>query len=217
MRARQIAEKSDPMGYDGRYRDLDPAPKLPLALPLAKVLPIRMKSPPDGTFEYADRLRKGHSASNGQSWTIRCWSKPMAGRLTTWLRSSMTTRWASRVIRAEEWLNSLPKHVWLGERLGFAIPNTSTSVCYAMPTSKISKRKNPTSLTWYRKNGYLPEALLNFRSLGHGHPDELDYFDLPEMTRIFELDRLNVTGPVFDFARLDDIKVISSVTSTTSA
>ena len=78
-----------------------------------------------------------------------------------------------------------------------------SACCATLTKSKISKRKNPTSLKWYQAQGFLPEALLNFLALlGHSHPDGLEKFPLAEMIGFFDLDRINVAGPVFDLAKL---------------
>src|ERR1700728_1527431 len=76
------------------------------------------------------------------------------------------------VIRAEEWISSTPKHVLLYQFFGWELPRF-----WHMPLlrnadkSKISKRKNPVSLIYYRQAGFLPEALLNFLGLmGGGMP-----------------------------------------------
>ena len=69
----------------------------------------------------------------------------------------------THVIRAEEWLNSLPKHIWLNDKLGFTPPEyVHVGLLRNADKSKISKRKNPTNLMWYKAQGYLPEALVNF-------------------------------------------------------
>ena len=70
--------------------------------------------------------------------------------------------------------------------------------------SKISKRKNPTSLNWYRDEGFLPEALLNFLGLmGYSMGDDREIFSFDEFAREFDLGRLKVTGPVFDLKKLE--------------
>jgi glutamyl-tRNA synthetase len=69
--------------------------------------------------------------------------------------------------------------------------------------SKISKRKNPVSLNYYRRAGYLPEALVNFLALmGWAMPDERDEFTLDEFVAALELDRISLGGPIFDLERL---------------
>ena len=82
-----------------------------------------------------------------------------------------TSRLASTdVIRAEEWLISTPKHVILYHALGEPLPRfLHVSLLRNADKSKISKRKNPVSLDWFRQQGYLPEALLNFLALADGH------------------------------------------------
>ncbi|MFW5830268.1 MAG: glutamate--tRNA ligase, partial [Planctomycetota bacterium] len=114
----------------------------------------------------------------------------------------------THVIRAEEWLKSLPKHVWLYQRFNWQLPEfIHVGLLRNADKSKISKRKNPTNILWYRDRGYLPQALLNFLCLlGHSHPEGTERFDLAEMVRIFDLDRLNVAGPVFDMAKLDHLQ-----------
>ena len=70
--------------------------------------------------------------------------------------------------------------------------------------SKLSKRKNPTGLNFYRRTGYLPEALLNYLGLmGYSMADERELFTVDEMTAAFDLDRVSMGGPVFDLAKLD--------------
>jgi glutamyl-tRNA synthetase len=70
--------------------------------------------------------------------------------------------------------------------------------------TKISKRKNPTSLLWYRAQGFLPEALLNFLALQGWSPRESnEEFTLEEFTAKFDPKDISVGGPVFDLTKLD--------------
>lgn len=61
----------------------------------------------------------------------------------------------SHVLRGEEWINSMPKHVLLYEHFGWEMP-----LHYHLPLlrnpdkSKMSKRKNPTSINYYRDIGF---------------------------------------------------------------
>jgi glutamyl-tRNA synthetase len=83
--------------------------------------------------------------------------------------------------------------------------------------SKISKRKNPVSLIYYRQAGFLPQAMLNFLGLmGGGMPTlteqeivsrslntkETDIFSLAEMLEKFDFRRISLGGPVFDMVKL---------------
>ena len=71
----------------------------------------------------------------------------------------------THILRGEEWLNSVPKHILLYQYFGWEAPEMIHLPLLRNPDqSKLSKRKNPTSVTYYRDMGYLPEALLNYLS-----------------------------------------------------
>ena len=111
----------------------------------------------------------------------------------------------SHVIRAEEWLSSTPKHVLLYKALNRQLPIFAHLPILRNPDkSKISKRKNPVSISWYKDQGYLPEALLNYLSLmGWSMPDSREKFTLKEFIENFDLGRVDPAGPVFDLQKLD--------------
>jgi glutamyl-tRNA synthetase len=122
------------------------------------------------------------------------------------------------VIRAEEWISSTPKHVLLYKAFGWEVPRFwHMPLLRNLDKSKISKRKNPVSLIYYRDSGYLPAALLNFLGLmggGMAQPTEQeivskginvkegDIFSLPEMLEKFDFQRISLGGPVFDLTKL---------------
>ena len=69
--------------------------------------------------------------------------------------------------------------------------------------SKLSKRKNPTSVTFYERMGYMPEAMLNYLGrMGWSMPDEREKFSLAEMIEHFDLSRISLGGPIFDLEKL---------------
>lgn len=112
----------------------------------------------------------------------------------------------THVIRGEEWVSSAPKHLLLYEYFGWQPPQITHLPLLRNPDkSKLSKRKNPTGILFYRSMGYLPEALLNFLGLlvnsVHAGDDEL--MDLPTMVARFTTEHIPLGGPVFDVAKLD--------------
>lgn len=109
------------------------------------------------------------------------------------------------VIRAEEWIPSTPKHILLYEAFGWQPPVFAHMPLLRNPDkSKISKRKNPTSLLWYKEQGFLPGALINFLALqGFSLPDGREIFDLEDIIENFSFERVNTTGPVFDLRKLE--------------
>jgi glutamyl-tRNA synthetase len=110
----------------------------------------------------------------------------------------------THVIRAEEWLSSLPKHVELYKGFGWDPPVfCHLPLLRNADRSKISKRKNPVSLNFYRGAGFLPEAMLNYLALmGWAMPDEREEFPVDEFVREFTLERISLGGPVFDVDKL---------------
>lgn len=111
----------------------------------------------------------------------------------------------SHVCRAEEWISSTPKHVLLYQAFGWQMPQfIHMPLLRNADRTKISKRKNPTSIIWYRERGYLPEALRNYLALmGWSIGGDRETFTLDEMIEAFSWDRVKTSGPVFDLVKLD--------------
>ncbi len=110
----------------------------------------------------------------------------------------------THVIRGEEWLNSAPKHKLLYEYFGWDMPVLCHMPLLRNPDkSKLSKRKNPTSILFYKRMGYLPEALVNYLGrMGWSMPDESEKFSLTQMQDAFDIQRVSLGGPVFDVEKL---------------
>jgi glutamyl-tRNA synthetase len=111
----------------------------------------------------------------------------------------------SHVVRAEEWLSSTPKHFLLYDYFGWEKPLFFHTPDIRNPDkSKLSKRQGHTSVLWYKEQGFLPEALLNYLALlGWSHPDEKEIFSLEEFISLFELKDIKPAGPVFDITKLE--------------
>lgn len=165
---------------------------------------IRLKVPPDGETVVNDLLRNPIHFQNAQiddKVLLKADGFP-----TYHLANVVDDRLmgVTHVVRAEEWVTSTPIHVLLYRAFGWPEP-----VWAHMPLlrnadkSKISKRKNPTSMDWYVQQGFLPEALLNFlATMGWTHPDGVEIFDLAEFQRVFRLEDVTLGGPVFSLDKL---------------
>jgi glutamyl-tRNA synthetase len=110
----------------------------------------------------------------------------------------------THVLRGEEWINSAPKHKLLYEYFGWDMPVLCHLPLLRNPDkSKLSKRKNPTSILYYQRMGYLPEALLNYLGrMGWSMPDESEKFSLQQMLDNFDIQRVSLGGPIFDVEKL---------------
>lgn len=111
----------------------------------------------------------------------------------------------THVIRGEEWLSSTPKHVLIYEAFGWQPPVFAhLPVIRNKDHSKMSKRKNDVSILSHRDKGYLPEAINNFLGLmGWSHPEKKEIFSLDEFLKLFTLERITLTAPVYDLEKLN--------------
>lgn len=109
------------------------------------------------------------------------------------------------VIRGEEWLSSLPKHLLLWRYFGWTPPKYAhMPLILNKDRSKLSKRQGDTAAGAYVTKGYLPEALLNFLVLLGWNPGtEQELFSLEELVSAFSLDRVHKSGAVFDLEKLE--------------
>ena len=112
----------------------------------------------------------------------------------------------THVFRGEEWVSSAPKHLLLYSYFGWQPPELLHLPLLRNPDkSKLSKRKNPTGILFFRAMGYLPEALVNFLALlaDPAREGEDEMLDLPQIVRRFDPQHVPIGGPVFDLAKLD--------------
>ncbi len=109
------------------------------------------------------------------------------------------------VIRGEEWLSSLPKHLVLFRALGWLAPRYAhLPLLLNLDRTKLSKRQGDVAAQEYKQKGYLPEAMINFLALLGWNPGtEQEIFTLEELIKKFTLDRVQKAGAVFDLHKLD--------------
>ena len=112
----------------------------------------------------------------------------------------------THVLRAEEWISSMPKQLLLYRFLGWDPPRFAhLPLLRNKDRSKISKRKNPAArLLWFQEEGFLPEALVNFLALqGWSMPDGREKFSFDDLVSNFDIERFSPVGPIFDIDKLD--------------
>ena len=113
----------------------------------------------------------------------------------------------SHVIRGEDHLSNTPKHIALIRALGYREPRFGhIPLILNADRTKMSKRKSQTSMTAYREEGYLPEAMVNFLAfLGWSPGTEEEMFTLDQLVGRFEIERVHKGGAIFDRDRLDHL------------
>lgn len=111
----------------------------------------------------------------------------------------------THVIRGLEYISSIPKYLSLYDALGIEWPVLVCLPHIMAPDGhkKLGKRDGAKSVEEYRKNGILPEAMLNFlASMGWNDGTEQEIFSRDELIAKFSLDRVQRSGAKFDEQRL---------------
>ncbi len=113
----------------------------------------------------------------------------------------------THIIRGEEWLTSVPKHIILYNAFGWEIPKMAHVPLILNPDkTKLSKRQGDVATEDYLKKGYLKEALLNFMTLlgwNPGEGEEKEIFTKAELIEKFSIERVNSAGAVFNVEKLN--------------
>ena len=199
---REIAGKR--LGYDRRYRNLS-AEEIAIREKEGQSYVVRLKIPLSGECVFEDAV-KGRISCPWADIDDQILLKS-DGFPTYHLANVVDDHLMniSHVIRGDEWMSSTPKHIFLYESFGWTPP-----VFMHMPLllgkdgKKLSKRKNPTSIFYYRDSGYLQEAFINFLSLmGYSMLNDKEIYSLEEIIREFEPSRIGTSGAYFDIQKLD--------------
>ena len=202
MREEQIARKETPK-YDGTCREIadqdarDRAEKEPFV--------VRMKIPYTGETRVQDIIR-GEVVFQNELIDDQVLLKS-DGYPTYHLANVVDDHLMeiSHVIRGEEWLLSMPKHVLLYQYLGWEQPQFAhLPLLLNEDRSKLSKRQGDVAVEDYSAKGYLPQALVNFVALlGWNRGDDQEIFSMSELIESFSLERVSKAGAIFNREKLD--------------
>ena len=165
---------------------------------------IRMKVPDEGSCVIEDMLRGTIEIDWAQ---VDCQILLKSDGMPTYHLANVVDDHLmaiTHVIRGEEWINSAPKHKLLYQYFDWEMPVLCHMPLLRNPDkSKLSKRKNPTSITYYERVGFMPEAVTNYLGrMGYSMQDEREKFSLDEMIDTFDIGRVSLGGPIFDVEKL---------------
>lgn len=203
LRRSQAKAGQDKLGYDGLCASLDPA-EAGRRMAAGEPHVIRLRVPAEGECAFKDRFREMVRIP----WnTIDQQILLKSDGFPTYHLANVVDdhlMGITHVIRGEEWISSTPKHLLLYKAFGWTPPEFAHLPLLRNPDkSKLSKRKNPTSILYYRRAGYLPAALRNYLGLlAYSLPDGRERFSLDEMAASFDFDRVSLGGPIFDPQKL---------------
>ena len=198
------AKQGGRQGYDRRCRNLSPQ-EIADREAAGKKFVIRLKMPLTGECCYED-LIKGRITNPWADVDDQVLLK--SDEFPTYHLANVVDDHLMRithVIRGDEWMSSTPKHVYLYEAFGWTPPTfMHMPLLLGKDGKKLSKRKNPTSIFFYRDSGFLPEAFLNFMTLmGYSMTGDREIYPLEDIIKEFDYKRIGVSGAVFDVQKLD--------------
>lgn len=203
MRAQQTAAKKPPK-YDAGYRAFNDKVATERAAADAPFV-VRMVIPDGGSCRFEDSLR-GTIEIDYQTVDMQVLMK--SDGLPTYHLANVVDdhlMGITHVMRGEEWISSAPKHLLLYQYFGWEPPQlTHLPLLRNADKSKLSKRKNPTSILFYRRAGYLPQAMQNFLGLFIKSASEEDEMtSLDALIADFDVHNISLGGPVFDTSKLE--------------
>jgi glutamyl-tRNA synthetase len=201
---RELQKASGKQGYDRRYRNLS-AEEVLQREEAGEAYVVRLKIPLTGVCEFEDAV-KGRSSVPWADVDDQVLMK--ADGFPTYHLANIVDdhlMGISHVIRGDEWFSSMPKHIYLYECFGWQAPTfIHMPLLLGVEGKKLSKRKNPTSIFYYRDIGYLREAFINFLTLmGYSMPNDKEIYTLEEVVADFDLKRVGVSGAIFDVKKLE--------------
>ena len=112
----------------------------------------------------------------------------------------------THIIRGEDHISNTPRHILIQEAIGAPIPSYAhLPLMLAEDRAKLSKRKHGemTSVKFYQKNGYIPEAFVNFLAFVGWNPGtEKEIFSIDELINDFDLSKVQKAGAIFNPQKL---------------
>ena len=208
LREQQMLEKQKPR-YDGTWRP-EPGKALP---PVPEgVLPVlRFKNPQGGAVVWDDKVKGRIEISNDELDDLVIARPDGTPTYNFCVVVDDMDMGITHVIRGDDHVNNTPRQINILRALGKDVP-----VYAHLPTvmtetvdeqgekhiSKMSKRNGAKAVTQYAKEGYLPDAMVNYLArLGWSHGDD-EIFSREQFLQWFNLDHLGKSAAQFDEAKL---------------
>ncbi|MCH8050806.1 MAG: glutamate--tRNA ligase, partial [Chloroflexi bacterium] len=203
VRKAQQARKEPPR-YDRHCRDLSADDRARREADSAPAV-VRFKTPLDGETLTHDALRGEVTFAND---TLDDFVILKSDGYPTYHLAAIVDDHLmeiTHVLRGEEWISSLPRHVLIYQAFGWQPPVFAhVSRILGSDRAKLSKRHGAHAALTYREMGYLPEAVVNFLALlGWSLDDKTEIIDLDTLIAAFDTDRLLPNPAVFNAEKLE--------------
>ena len=187
--------------YDGRWR---PEQGKTLPEPPVGVRPVvRFRNPADGVVTWDDLVKGEISIANAEMDDLII---ARSDGTPTYNFCVVVDDWdmkITHVIRGDDHVNNTPRQINIMQALGAQTPRYGhVPLLHGMDGQKLSKRHGAISVTNYRDDGYLPEAVLNYLArLGWSHGDD-EIFSRAQFVEWFDVQHISKGPARFDFDKL---------------
>jgi glutamyl-tRNA synthetase len=203
MRQEQTRLKQPPR-YDRRCRDLTAEERAQLGATGARPV-VRFRMPLEGETTFQDLI---HGSVTFRHDTLDDFILLKSDGYPTYHLANVIDDHLmaiSHVLRADEWLSSVPRHVLLYSALNWRPPLFAhLPIILGPDRARLSKRHGATAITEYQRQGYLPDAMVNFLALlGWSLDDRTELLSRDELVRHFALERVGKTAAIFNREKLD--------------
>ncbi|TCO80987.1 glutamyl-tRNA synthetase [Plasticicumulans lactativorans] len=200
MREAALARKEKPR-YDGRWR---PAPGKALPPPPPGVAPVvRFRNPAEGVTVVDDLIHGRIEFDNRELDDLVIARPDGTPTYNFCVVVDDMDMGITHVVRGDDHINNTPRQINILAALGAAIPRYAhVPMILGDDGLKLSKRHGAVSVTQYRDEGYLPEAVVNYLvRLGWSHGDQ-ELFSREEMIRLFDASDVNKAASAFNTGKL---------------
>ena len=193
-----------PLGYDGRWRDRDPA-----EAPAGVDPVIRFKAPREGEIVIQDHVQGDVTVQNKElddMILLRADGTP------TYMLSVVVDDYdmaVTHIIRGDDHLTNAARQAQLINTIGWELPEYAhIPLIHGQDGAKLSKRHGALGVDAYRDMGYLPDALKNYLlRLGWAHGDD-EIISEKQAIEWFDLDGVGKSPSRFDFTKLENLNGI---------
>jgi glutamyl-tRNA synthetase len=201
LREQQRARGEKPR-YDGRWRP-ENAKKAGLKPPPGVKPVVRFRNPDDGEVAFADLVKGEITVANAELDDLVLLRADGIPTYNFGVVVDDIDMSISHVIRGDDHVNNTPRQINIYRALGAQLPKfVHVPMILGADGERLSKRHGAVSVTQYRDEGYLPEALVNYLArLGWSHGDE-EIFSREQLVGWFDLEHISRSPARFDPEKL---------------
>jgi glutamyl-tRNA synthetase len=201
MREAQRARGEKPR-YDGRWRP-ERAKAAGLVPPAGRPPVIRFRTPEEGAVGWNDLVKGPIEFANAELDDLVILRSDRVPTYNFGVVVDDLDMDISHVIRGDDHVNNTPRQIHIFRALGERLPEFAhVPMILGADGERLSKRHGAVSVTQYRDEGFLPEALTNYLArLGWSHGDA-EMFSLQQLVEWFDLRHVSRSPARFDVDKL---------------